>query len=156
MKNATELNAYFNNIEKTIVKKLITAQREVAEEICQDAQNYAPGNGEYSNSIKVRETKVEGDEIITSITTDVTVTAKSNGNVYNLGFLLEHGTSHHAIPNAFDWGRIFGYDSDMYKRTLDPHWHPGFDAMPHFSLALIDNKDEYSIRISKVLDEEFK
>lgn len=156
MKNATEINAYFRNIERTIVKKAIEAQRETAEKICQDARNYAPGNGEYSNSITVKDTKVEGNVITTDITTDLTVTAKSNGNEYNLGFLLEHGTKHHAIPNAFNWGVIFGYDSDMYKRTLDPHWHPGFEAMPHFSLALMDNQDEYLINIGKKMDEEFK
>ena len=156
IKNATEINLYLRNISKKVEKDVIQAQREVANKICQEAQNTAPGQGEYANSIKVRDTEVEGDKITTRITTDVTVIAKSNGNIYNLGQLLENGTLHHAIPNAFDWGRIYGYDSAMYKRTLDPNWHPGFAEIPHFLPALENNKENYLMAIGKVMDKEFK
>lgn len=156
MKNATELNAYLRGIQNKVINDMVKVQQETAKQVCNDAKELAPGNGKYSNSIKVNPTEIKDNEISTSITTDVTVTAKSNGNTYNLGFLLENGTLHHAIPNAFNWGVIYGFDSEMYKRTLDPNWHPGFAELPHFLPALDNNKGTYSENISKALDKEFK
>lgn len=156
MEDIKKLNVYLSGISKKIVKDLVNAQRETAKAICNDAQSLAPGNGEYAHSIKVGDTINDGKKISTKITTDVNVTAKSNGNVYNLGFLLETGTEMHAIPNAFGWGDIFGYDSPQYKRTLQKNWHPGFNSMPHFIPALNKNKDVYLQNIEKALDKEFR
>lgn len=156
MEDIKKLNVYLGRISKKIVNDLAKAQRETAKTICKDAQSLAPGNGKYAQSIKVGDTISDGKKISTKVTTDVNVTAKSNGNVYNLGFLLETGTEMHAIPNAFGWGDIFGYDSPQYKRTLQKNWHPGFNSMPHFIPALNKNKDVYWQNIEKALDKEFK
>lgn len=157
MKSIKELENKLDNISNSIIKKLEQAQRETAEAICDDVKSLAPSNtGKYRESIKVKETRIEGNKLKTSVTTDITVTAKSSGNTYNLGFLLETGTEMHAIPNAFGWGDIFGYESPQYKRTLQKDWHPGFESMPHFRPAMNKNKDLYTKNIKKVLDEEFK
>lgn len=143
---------------KEAISKLINAQRETAEQIETDVKNSAPvGTGAYRDSIKVSETYLDRDTISTKITTNLVVgPAKSTGKSYLLGQLLEHGTSHHAIPNAFGWGDIFGYNSFMYQATLNPYWHPGFTAMPHFQPALNKNKKLYRDNIGKALDEVFK
>jgi hypothetical protein len=156
MEDLKKLEYHLNSISKSIVKDLVKAQRETAEAICKNAQSLAPGNGTYSSSIKVGDTEITKKKITTKIITDVTVTAKSTGNTYNLGFLLETGTEMHAIPNAFGWGDIFGHDSPQYKMTLRKDWHPGFNSMPHFIPALNKNKGAYENKIEAVLDKEFK
>lgn len=156
MEDIKGLTLHLKNISKKVIDDLAEAQRDTAEDICQDAKSLAPGSGKYKDSIRVTDTVISGKKITTKIITDVTVTAKSNGNVYNLGALLENGTMPHAIPNAFGWGDLFGYDSDMYKRTLDPNWHPGFVSMPHFIPALNKNKSKYIINLTKAMNKEFK
>ena len=74
------------------------------------------------------------------------------GTRYNLGYLLEHGTAEHAIPNAFGRGYHWNYtdsDGNFYKGTLEPDWHPGSKAVPHYKLALIKNKKVYKESISE-------
>ena len=153
MKNLKDLKIFLSNLDKKVINDLSKAQRTTAQKICSDVQSLAPGNGQYSSSIKVSDTIIEGNTIKTSVYTDMTVQAKSTGNVYNLGFLLETGTNPHAIPNAFNWGVIYGYDSAMYKRTLKKDWHPGFVAIPHFRPALNQNKTFYKEQIKKILKE---
>lgn len=147
-----KISEYLWNLESNIIDDVIEAQRSTAKKVCDDAQSLAPGSGKYSNSIKVSPTTVSGNTVKTMVYTDMVVgPAKSTGNSYNLGLLLETGTNPHAIPNAFDWGNIYGYDSAMYKRTLSKDWHPGFVSMPHFIPALNKNKKYYSDEISRVL-----
>lgn len=153
MKDIKLLKSDLRKMANNVKRELVKAQRETAEAIKNDAQIMAPGNGAYSESIMVRKTIVDGDNISTNISTKaVTAVAISTGKQYNLGFLLETGTNPHAIPNAFDWGRIYGYDSDMYKRTLAKDWHPGFVSMPHFIPALNKNKALYRRKISEALE----
>lgn len=153
MKDIKQLKSDLGKMASGVKRELVKAQREVAEQIKNDAQTMAPGTGAYSQSITVRKTVVEGNNISTKISTTVmTDVAKSTGKQYNLGFLLETGTNPHAIPNAFDWGNIYGYDSDMYKRTLSDDWHPGFVSMPHFIPALNRNKALYQRKIKEALE----
>lgn len=158
MRSIKQISKYLDKISDNIVNELIEVQRKTADSICRDAKNFAPGS-EYKESIKVKDTIVNRGHITTEITTDAVVTAKSNGNVYNLGYLLENGTLEHAIPNAWGKGYFYGY-VDRYgyrhKGTLDKDWHPGFGPLPHFIPALLLNKESYNRAIQKVLDKEFK
>lgn len=158
MKDITELSLFFKNIDEALIPQLQEAQRETAKQIESDVKASAPvGTGKYQNSISVKKTETTKNGIKTRITSDLIVgPAKSTGKSYLLGSLLENGTSNHAIPNAFDWGRIYGYDSEQYRRTLDPNWHPGFIAMPHWVPALDKNKKLYADNIGKALDGVFK
>ena len=157
MSKANELNVYFDKLTDKIQSEIIKAQQETAKQIETDARAMAPGRGPYSESIKARDTEVQRKKISTKVSTDMmTPVAISTGRSYNLGFLLETGTNPHAIPNAFDWGRIYGYDSAMYKRTLADDWHPGFVAMPHLIPALNKNKTLYENNIMKALERAMK
>lgn len=157
MKDITELSLFFESIEKDLIPKLEEAQKETAKQIEEDVKLSAPvGTGKYKNSINVKDTETDDNSIKTRITSNLIVgPAKSTGKSYLLGALLENGTSNHAIPNAFNWGVIFGYDSPQYKMTLDPNWHPGFVAMPHWIPALSKNEKLYLENIGKALDEVF-
>lgn len=159
MQDLKYLEDYFKRVEKNIIKNISEAQHTIAEDICEDAKHFAPGNGPYKESIKVSETVLEKNNISTKIYTDLTVEAKYNGNEYNLGYLLENGTLEHAIPNAFGLGYTYGY-IDRYgvkhKGTMDKDWHPGFAPIPHFIPALLFNKEKYNIEIQKVIDKELK
>jgi hypothetical protein len=158
LKDIIDLSSDLKKMSEGVIENLVHAQRETAKQIEIDVKNSAPvGNGTYRDSIKTSDTVVKKGEITTKIITNLIVgPAKSTGQSYILGKLLENGTSHHAIPNAFGWGDIFGYDSPMYQMTLNPYWHPGFVAMPHFQPSLDKNKQLYRDNIGKALDEVFK
>lgn len=151
MKDISKLSAYLDKFTDQVIENVVKAQSETAKNIQEDAKSVFSGT-EYAESIQVSDTEVKDNTISTEIFTDKTVDTKS-GNVYNLGFLLETGTDPHAIPNAFGWGDIYGYESEMYKRTLDPDWHPGTISQPHFKPALEKNVNTYLENIRKAVKE---
>lgn len=155
MKDISFLSKDFEKAMVKLKKEIVVAQKNTAEKILQDTKQLAPGNGMYRETIHITPVKKDNQNLEIGIVSNLTVTAKSNGNTYNLGFLLENGTGMHAIPNAFGWGDIFGYDSAMYKRTLRPDWHPGFEAIPHFTPALNKNKKLYKEEIAKAIERAF-
>lgn len=151
MKDIKKLSEWLGKIPEKAKVEIKKANEETAEKIWEDIVDIAPmKTGEYISSIKIEDTKVEKNKINTFIGSDLKVTSKE-GNSYILGKLLENGTEHHAIPNAFGWGDIFGYDSEMYERTLDENWHPGSSAIPHYSPALENNKDLYKENLKKAI-----
>lgn len=160
MQDIGRLNDYLKRIRTNVIMNIIEVQQKTANDICEDAKHFAPiQTGKYRESIKVGKTKVENEHISTMIYTDALVQAKFNGNIYNLGYLLENGTLEHAIPNAFGKGYTYGYvDRYGYKHkgTMDKDWHPGFRPFPHFIPALLFNKEKYNIAIQKAIDKEFK
>ena len=150
MKDISNLEKEWDKIEKQLVPRLVNMQRKVADFICSDVQGLAPGSGDYADSIKVGETTIENNIIETPVESDMVVVSKA-GTEYNLGYLLENGTLEHAIPNAFNWGVIYGFKSEKYKRTLQPDWHPGFKEIPHYYPALNLNKALYDKKIDEVM-----
>ena len=160
MQDIGRLNDFLKRVRTNTIMNIIEVQQKTANEISEDAKTFAPvGTGKYKESIKVSETKVEENHISTYIYTDALVQAKFNGNIYNLGYLLENGTLEHAIPNAWGRGYTYGY-IDRYgyrhKGTMDKDWHPGFKPFPHFIPALLLNKEKYNIALQKAIDKEFK
>ena len=139
-----------------LIPNLIKAEQKTAEVIKNNAQQQAPRQyGNYANSIHVEPTKQEGNELKTIIGSDLMVYTKA-GAAYNLGFLLETGTDPHAIPNAFGWGDIYGYDSPQYQRTLEPDWHPGAIAYVHYGTALESAKELRKANIREAVRESLK
>lgn len=160
MKNIIDLSSDIEHKADIIDKIVAKAQRIVANKLCNDIKSLAPTKtGEYRDSIKVSPTTIENNVIKTFVGTDFTVgpTKWTGGVLYNLGYLLEHGTYEHAIPNAFGYGFYYGF-TDMHGRfhkgTLDPDWHPGTIAQPHFSIALEKNKKFYKDKIKEVWRQE--
>lgn len=131
-----------NNIDRFVAK----VEQKVAEKIKDDIIVNAPyKTGAYVNSIQIYPTEIENNRITTFIGSDLTVgpTKWTGAKLYNLGFLLEHGTFQHAIPNAWGKGFYYGYTDEsgrFHKGTLDENWHPGTIAQPHYRLALEKNK----------------
>lgn len=158
MKNIKNLSIDLNKLKERIIENIKEEHRKTAEEMYEDVVSNAPNNtGEYVSSIQISETQDDGKSFKTEVFTDLTVgPAISTGKSYNLGLLLETGTDPHAIPNAFDWGRIYGYDSDMYKRTLDPNWHPGTVAQPHFNPALLKARETQKENIRNAIRKAYK
>lgn len=150
MKTLDDLVKRLDNWQKNIDNQLMEAQRETAEKIWEDVIDNAPvRTGKYIDSIHIEGPEKKDNEISTFIGSDLIVEAKSNGKRYNLGYLLEHGTLPHAIPNAFDWGNIYGFDSEQYLRTLEYNWHPGMYANPVYRMALVKNKKLYKDSIKR-------
>lgn len=156
MKNIKDLSNDIKHKADIIDKVVAKAQRIVANKLCNDIKSLAPAKtGLYRESINVSPTTIENNVIKTFVGTDYTVgpTKWTEGRTFNLGYLLEHGTYPHAIPNAFGFGLYFGYtdENGIYRKgTLDPDWHPGSLAQPHFSIALEKNKKFYKDKIKEV------
>ena len=148
---ATKLEEKANNFVNNQVEK---ALQKTAQNIYDDVVSLAPGNGPYKESIKIYPIEKDNEKMSIFIGSDLMVGptiwgsvdgSKNNpaGTKYNLGYLLEHGTYEHAIPNAFGYGFYWGFttkDGTFHKGTLDENWHPGTLAQPHYSIALEKNK----------------
>lgn len=168
MKSLNDLANLFEKLADNIDKNMVKANEKTAQKVYDDIIANAPGTGAYRESIKIYPTEIKNDVITTFIGSDLVVEnlhgpqsdknqpAKgfSNnapaGTKYNLGYLLEHGTAEHAIPNAFGRGYHWNYtdsEGNFYKGTLEPDWHPGSTARQHYSIALIKNKKFYKDNI---------
>lgn len=134
---------------KDIDKKVEEIVNETLEYAWEEVVNNAPvDTGEYVSSIKIENASKSGFKIKGRVFSDLTVSTKS-GETYVLGELLENGTRPHAIPNAFNWGVKYGFESPQYARTLEPDWHPGFNPIPHWQPAY----DKAEIKIDNLIKE---
>lgn len=139
---ANKLDKWADKFDEKTEKGLL----KTAETIQQDIKMYAPMNtGAYRDSIEIFPIERTPESVKVFIGSNLTVgpTKWTGGRRYNLGYLLEHGTTEHAIPNAFGLGFYYGFTDKhgrFHKGTLDKDWHPGSIAIPHYSLALEKNK----------------
>ena len=154
MKDISTLKLKLQKIEKNVVKELIKAQRTTAYDVGLDVRKLAPKDtGRYADSIKVSNTEVDGMTIKTKIYTDAVVVS-SKKKRYNLGYLLETGTSPHIIEPVYAPMLHFLVDGkDVYAKLVH---HPGFVAMPHFEPALNANKYRYKQNIKEAIRRSFK
>lgn len=154
MKSISYIVKDLEKIEKDVVVNLIKAQKECAYDIGLDVRKLAPKDtGRYADSIKVSKTENEGNHIITKIYTDAQVIS-SKGTPYNLGYLLETGTSPHIIePVNAKFLHFLINGKDVYAKRVQ---HPGTVAMPHFQPSLEANKNNYNNKIRDALRRSFQ
>ena len=144
MKAIAEIGVDLDKFTKKLESNLKQAQRNTAEKIWEHlSTNANMKTGAFIASIRIDDTKQDSRKISTFIGSDLQVTSK-NGDSYNLGQLLETGTTPHAIPNAFGWGENFG---------IDPNFHPGMRAYNNYRNALNDNIIVYKQEIKKAIQE---
>ena len=157
MKDFHKLSADIKIMTEKMQSNVKKAVQETAEDIWNDVTDIANygETGNFISSIDISPIEETNGSIKTIIGSDLMVTAK-NGNSYNLGYLLENGTLHHAIPNAFDWGRIYGYSSPQYYRTLQDDWHPGTQAYLFYNRAGEMNFENFKTRIREAVKESIK
>lgn len=141
---ADKLDKMANKFDERLEKNLEKASQQIWEDVISNC-NFKNDTGEYISSIRIYPIEKTNDGMKVFIGSDMTVgpTKWTGGRVFNLGYLLEHGTFEHAIPNAFGWGFYYGFtdrNGRFHKGTLDKNWHPGSIAIPHYSLALEKNK----------------
>ena len=144
LKSIERIGVDLDKFTKKLEDNLKQAQRDTSERIWEHlVENSNMKTGTYIASIRIDDTKQDGDKISTFIGSDLMVTSKA-GRSYNLGQLLETGTMPHAIPNAFGFGEDFG---------IDPNFHPGMKAYNNYRNALNDNKEIYKENIKKAIKE---
>lgn len=136
-----------------IVDNVIKAQQETAKIICDDVKELAPKDtGEYMESIKVGESTVNRNKISTEVYTDAVVETK-DGTRYNLGYLLETGTSPHLIEPYDAKVLHFVIDGkDVFAKRV---FHPGTVAQPHFSTGLNMNRLVYKQKLGEAIRRSF-
>ena len=161
------LDKWANKIDERAEKGL----EKTAQQVYQDIIQLAPGNGPYKQSIEIYPIEKQNDKMSVFIGSDLMVGPTIHGpseepgnsgkgmsknapagTKYNLGYLLEHGTYEHAIPNAFGLGNYWSFTSkngEFHKGTLESDFHPGTLAQPHYSLAIEKNKKLFRDNIIK-------
>ena len=149
---ANMLDNWANKIDEKAEKGLEKTAQQVWEDVVENAPMGETGN--YISSIRIFPMEKQNNEMSIFIGSDMTVgpTKWTGAKVYNLGYLFEHGTFEHAIPNAFDLGFYYGFTDShgkFHKGTLDKNWHPGTIAQPHYSLAIEKNKKLFKDNIMK-------
>ena len=154
MKKLNKLEEKLKKVEQGAIKYLIEAQQETAKEICEDVKTLAPKDtGQYAESIKVSETEYKKGKISTMIYTDAIVESKRDGDKYNLGFLLETGTSPHLIVPVDASVLHFKIEGkDIFTKMV---YHTGTVAQPHFTPSLNMNKLTYKMKIAEALRRSF-
>lgn len=140
MKTLNDLANMFDKLANKIDESTEKGLERTAQHIYQDVVELAPvATGVYRDSIQIFPIEKNDSEMSVVIGSKLNVgPAKVNGNYYNLGKLLEHGTLPHDI---------YPYDAQSLRFEIDGQeifvkhvWHPGTIAQPHYSLALEKNK----------------
>ena len=153
MKDLYKLSEKLDKFEKSLIRNLMEAQQETAKIVCEDVKRLAPKDtGRYAESIKVGKTEQIGNKIKTEIYTDATVST-AKGKEYNLGFLLETGTSPHLIEPVMANVLHFKINGeDIFAKRVH---HPGTVAQPHFRLGLQMNRLVYKQKINEAIRRSF-
>ena len=136
-----------------IPKEVDIAVEQTAQQIWADVINNAPyKTGSYIDSIKIYPLEKEDNKVSCVIGTEynVVTVGKNPGIVYNLGAILENGTSQHAIPGAFYGYKVRPEFGDW------PDFHPGTVAQPHFTPALLMNKEVFKNNLRQAIKEASK
>lgn len=140
MKTLNDLANMFDKLANKIDERTEKGLERTAQHIYQDVVELAPvATGVYRDSIQIFPIEKNDSEMSVVIGSKLNVgPSKVNGNYYNLGKLLEHGTLPHDI---------YPYDAQSLRFEIDGQeifakhvWHPGTIAQPHYSLALEKNK----------------
>lgn len=166
MKNIEKLSKDLLIWSKRVEQKAIEKHREVAEKICKDVKNLAPGNGKYTESIKVGKTITNNGVTRTLIYTDLT------SDNHAVGRMIEHGTGIYALEPHIGHTKTF-FESD-YRYWYVPEgsvdraigklyikrdengkeigrYYIAYaqKPKPHFLPALISNKRYYKQKIKE-------
>lgn len=153
MKDYKKFSSDINKLKQRLIKNLSEAQQEIAWDTGFDVRKLAPKNtGRYADSIKVSKTKVTTNDIKTKVYTDSLVIS-SKRKEYNLGYLLETGTSPHLIlPVNYPYLHFLINGKDIYAKRVN---HPGTTARPHFKPAFEANKHRYRQKLREAVRRSF-
>ena len=155
MKDVYRIVEKIDKFNNKLVDNIIKANEETAKIICDDVKELAPKDtGKYAESIKVGETTINRNTISTEVYTNMQVVSKRDGDRYNLGFLLETGTSPHLIVPVDAKYLHFQIDGkDIFTKMV---YHTGTVAQPHFSKGLYMNRLVYKQKLNKAIIDSFK
>ena len=165
MKKLADLSKDLFVLSNKMISNLITAQRNTAEKICNDAKSLAPGSGNYISSIQVGNTKVENGIIKTAVYTDM---VSEMDPTIVIGRMIEQGTGIYALEEHIGHTKTFiesGYrywfvPRNSVKRAIGQliningtefYIAKAQKPRPHFLPALISNKAYYKAQIRKAV-----
>lgn len=151
MKDIRQISIDLDKFSKNVINNLVNAQQESARKIWGDVVSTAPmKTGDFISSIEVSDTSVNNGEIKTTIGSRMQVVS-NEGKAYNLGMLLETGTSPHTIYPSNAKYLVFKIDGKLiFTKKVN---HPGTKAYNFYHNALEKNKTDYHKNISKAIKE---
>ena len=165
MKKLAELSKNLVLFSDKTIERLVKAQRDTANKICNDVKSLAPGTGNYISSIKVSNTTVENGVIKTAVYTDM---VSDSDPTIVIGRMIEHGTGIYALEPHIGHTKAFiesGYrywfvPATSVKRAIGQlitingtefYIAKPQRARPHFLPSLLSNKPYYKAQIRKAL-----
>lgn len=149
MKNIRSINVDLDKYTNNVINNLAKAQRNTAENIWESlSENANMDTGAFISSIKIEDTQITEERIKTFIGSDLQV-VDSNGQSYNLGFLLENGTMPHTIVPVNGEYLVFEKDGKTIFTKLVHH--PGMRAYNNYKNALNSNLSTYKANIKKAM-----
>lgn len=154
MKKIEQFGVDIDKFSNNMIKRVMEAQQTACEKICKDIKRGAPvDTGAYRDSIKVSKTYRVGNQIVTRIYSNLVLYSDTNNTWWGvpLASIIEHGTKPHFIQPHKPNGVLRWEDSDGNVHFAKFVWHPGTVANPHWSNAVLRNREYYRKTIRKAI-----
>lgn len=159
MRRIEQLSIDLQTWSNTRKKRVMQAQQEAGQKICEDIKKGAPvDTGAYRDSIKVSKTYINHGQIVTRIYSNMTLGSANKSNTptlpqwENVAFakIIESGTVPHFIYPRDPEGLLRWEDEDGVHYAKYVH-HPGTAPNPHWTTAILRNRPYYRRKIRKAL-----
>ena len=166
MKEIKELDKEFKRFVKDLTSNLIEAQKHATEYMLEEAKDRieipseARNTGQfvaYANSIEASETKMEKNEIKSSVFSDLLVGGDSKWADVHVGAFLEWGTgplgeASNTYEHGYDYTTIAPWDYHTWLQNLQiGSW--GIVARPHLYPAFVQTQDIFRLNVKEAVEE---
>ena len=159
MKKINEFGKDLSKFEQRLIKSLIKAQDETAEQMKRDViEKLGFSSGKYVDSIQKSETEYENGTIKTEVYPDLLSQKDQKGNQYLVGRMIENGTGIYALEPHIGHTKTFHVSGYQY-------WYVPADEVdrPIGKVILIDGVEFYIAKAQRpkphwkpVLEEDFE
>lgn len=154
MKDISQLSKDLEQKMGKLIDRLKIVQSDAADEVLEHLRmNANMDTSEFVESIYKTDTTYDGNMIETKVQSGLQVTS-SDGKSYNLGYLLEMGTSPHIIrPVNASALRFEVNGKEVFAKEVN---HPGTIAYNNYRNAMNAVRPEYQRKISEAVKEALK
>ena len=154
MKRMEQFQVDIEKFSNNMIKRVAEAQQTACQKICKDIKKGAPvKTGNYRDSIQVTKTYIVNNRMVTRIYSNVVLYSDTNNTWWGVPLrrIIEYGTKPHFIKPHKPNGVLRWEDDDGTVHFAKYVWHPGTVANPHWSNAILRNREYYRKTIRKAI-----